>query len=216
MPPKMVRYHGQRWLTALLILATTACSNPFSNVLLQDDFATQNHNWFVAGDETGTLDYENGAYVFKVKDPNLFVWGNPGLNQFSNLHVEVTAITSQAQDAAFGLICNYQDENNFYYLGLTPKGYYAIIKFADEDHFLTGENTWASSAQITQTASTYRLGADCGADGRLALYVDGQTIATANDTTYTQGNVGLFIWTFDTVPVEVQFDDFIATRLPEP
>ncbi|MBI3163725.1 MAG: hypothetical protein HYZ24_03505, partial [Chloroflexi bacterium] len=59
-----------------------------------------------------------------------------------------------------------------------------------------------------------RIGADC-ANGKLTLYVDGQEIASVEDSTYASGGFALFVWSGDQPNgTDVSFDDFIMTQLP--
>ncbi len=56
---------------------------------------------------------------------------------------------------------------------------------------------------------------DCG-KGTLALYVDGQQIASVSDTTYSGGGVGLFTWSGeDATKTDVSFDDFMVAQLAQ-
>jgi hypothetical protein len=67
---------------------------------------------------------------------------------------------------------------------------------------------------IKSGADSYRLGADCGGNGTLTLYVDGQQVDSANDTAYSSGNVGLFAWSGEELNgTDVSFDDFKVTKL---
>jgi hypothetical protein len=79
---------------------------------------------------------------------------------------------------------------------------------------LTNNNELAESSLITAGAPSYRIGADCGSDGTLTLYVDGQKVDSVTDTTYTSGSVGLFGWSDEmTNATDVSFDDFVMTKL---
>jgi hypothetical protein len=98
---------------------------------------------------------------------------------------------------------------------MTPGGEYAIIRATDgkDDVYLTGSGKWASSDLIKQNADSYRVGADCGG-GILNLYVDGQRIASASDSAYSTGHIGLFTWSGENAPTaDVSFDDFLMTSL---
>ena len=68
------------------------------------------------------------------------------------------------------------------------------------------------SKSIPSSAASYTVGADCGG-GQLALYANGTKIASASDSSYTTGDVGLFAWTGDGAPAEVHYDDLIVTKL---
>ncbi len=45
------------------------------------------------------------------------------------------------------------------------------------------------------------------ANGELKLIVDGETIASVQDDTFTSGQIGLFVLTFDRSDAEVSFDN---------
>jgi hypothetical protein len=84
-----------------------------------------------------------------------------------------------------------------------------------KDLFLTNNDQWGKSDQISANASSYRLGADCG-NGTLTLYVDGKQIASVSDTTYTSGGVALLTWSGEEATnTNVTFDDFRMTKLSQ-
>lgn len=203
------------WLTPLaLVFTALACSLPGGGgdaALYRDDFSDTDTNWCIDSDASGSLDYEDGEYVIVVGETDLFVWCNPDEN-FSDVHIEVTARnTGGTSDSVFGLICGYQDNDNFYYLGVGTDGYYTITKIIDnQDEVLVEE----ISDAIAEDAASYRIGADC-ANGRLVLYVDGQEIASADDDAFTSGDIGLFAWSSETLDVEVRYDDLVVTSLGE-
>ena len=118
--------------------------------------------------------------------------------------------------AAFGIICNLQITDTSYYFAVTSVGEYAIGKYTFlGDELLTNNGEWGTSDAITSGADSYHIGADCGSDGTLTLYVDGQQVDSVNDTTYTTGNVGLFAWSGEDVDgTNISFDDFVVTKLP--
>jgi hypothetical protein len=132
--------------------------------------------------------------------------------------MEVTVINNGTDSTtAFGIMCNQQaTTGNFYYVAMTPAGEYAIAKAAEgqSDVFLTNNDQWASSDQIAEDASSYRVGADCGND-TLTLYVDGQQVASVSDSSYASGGVALFVWSGEEAnSADVSFDDFLMTQLP--
>ena len=109
----------------------------------------------------------------------------------------------------------YQNSETVYSDQNYPAGEYAIVKasIALSDVFLTNNDKWATSDAITQNASSYRIGADCG-NGTLTFYVDGKQIDSVSDSTYTSGGVGLFAWSGEeTSGTDVTFDDFVMTKL---
>jgi hypothetical protein len=201
---------------ALLALAAVSCSSvlPASTALYKDNFSDSSSGWCVDTTSSSSTDYLGGEYVFKVTQDHWFVWCNPGQN-FDNIHVEVTAKNvGNTADTVFGVICNdqkatAQTQESLYYLGFSPDGYYTITLTKNgQDQVLTKGTTDA----IATNAISYTVGADC-AGGQLALYADGKKIASAADSSFTTGDVGLFAWTSDGVPAEIHYDNIIVTKL---
>jgi aerobic-type carbon monoxide dehydrogenase small subunit (CoxS/CutS family) len=100
---------------------------------------------------------------------------------------------------------------------MTPAGEYAIAKATvdQSDVFLTNNDAWAPSDLIAKDASSYRVGADCGSNGTLTLYVDGQQIASISDVSYSSGGIAVFTWSGEeSTTTNVSFDDFLMVELP--
>ena len=205
---------------AALILASVACSTSSllgNGNLLEDNFSNNKSGWGTGTDKDSSVEYVNGGLQMKIFKSNFFIWSTPATQDYEKVHIEVTVINNHTDSkTAFGIMCDQQTTtSDFYYLAMTPAGQYAIAKAAtgQSDVFLTNNDKWAKSDLITQDASSYRLGADCG-NGTLTLYVGGQKIASASDSTYTKGNVGVFNWSGEDVPAaDVTVDDFVMTKL---
>jgi hypothetical protein len=188
-----------------------------STVILSDDFSTA--RWGTGTDADSSIEYANNALQTIVYTKNYFVWSTPNAENYQNVHLEATVINNDTDSTtAFGIICNKQaSTSNFHYFVMTPAGEYAIARAAEgqSDVFLTNGDQWASSDQIAQNAASYRVGADCGNNGTLTLYVDGQQIASVSDSTYTSGGVALMVWSGEeATTTDVSFDDFLMTQLP--
>ena len=160
-------------------------------------------------DTTSASGFDSGEYFFKVQRENWFVWCTPD-QKFDAVHIEATAKNASATvDTVFGLICHYQNTDSFYYMGITSDGLYTIRLYINKEEQTLAED---ESDAISVGAASYKLGADCG-NGALTLYVDGQQVASASDSTYTSGDTGLFAWSGDLVPADIRFDDFVVTKL---
>lgn len=199
------------------ILGGGSTPTPSSTTLMSDDFSTA--RWGIGTDADSSVEYANGALQMIVYKQNYFVWSTPpGGQVFQNVHAEVTVINNDTNPTtAFGIMCNQQAvRDNFYYVAMTPAGQYAIARAAEgqSDLFLTNNDQWAFSDLIPQNASSYRVGADCS-NGTVILYVDGQQIASAADSTYLSGGVALFTHSGEEVnSANVSFDDLLVTQLP--
>lgn len=187
-----------------------------SNALLTDDFST-NQDWGTLDTQNSNIKYQNNALHMRLFVKNYTTWSRPNDQDYTNVHAEVTAINNHTDPTtAFGIICFQQSADwSFYYLAIRPAGEYAIIRATDgkDDVYLTNNGDWASSNLIKKNADTYRVGADCGG-GILNLYVDGQRVASATDSAYSSGHIGVFLWSGKDAPTaDVSFDDFLLTSL---
>lgn len=200
-----------------LVLVSLACNALGGGALLDDDFSGSDSSWGTGTDADSSVEYLNdGLNMFVAKD-FWFVWSTPNSELYDNVHIEVTAKNDSADSTgAFGIICNMQVTDTSYYFAITGAGEYGIGRYTlTDDVLLTNGGQWGTSGAIQSGLSSYRIGADCGSDGTLTLYVDGQQIDSVNDTTYSAGYVGLFAWSGEELNgTDVTFDDFVVTRLP--
>ena len=184
--------------------------------LLSDNFTSS--NWGTGTDADSSIEYANAALQFIIYTKNWFTWSTPNDDPYKDVHIEVDAINNHTDsDTALGIICNRQpSQESYYFLAITPAGEYAIAisKEGESDVFLTNNDQWDSSDLIATDAGSYHVGADCG-NGTLTLYVDGRQVDLVSDSTYTSGQVGLFVWSSeDPGNTDVAFDDFLMTALP--
>lgn len=187
-------------------------------VHLDDDFSQTATVWRTGIDTNSSIQYDAETLRFSISTDDWFTWSVPNSESYSNIHMEVTAINNGTdQFTAFGLMCNLQvDGRSFYYFAITPAGQYVIAKAAvgQSDTFLTNNGQWGASGVIPVNAASYRLGTDC-ANGSLTLYLDGNSIASVQDSTYTSGGVGLFVWSAAQASrTDISFDNFLLTDIP--
>jgi hypothetical protein len=204
---------------AVLALAALACGMPDVSSLLSttpsDDFSSSSSGWGTGTDAQSSVEYTNGGLQMIVYSPFYVTWSTPDTTVYENIHMEVNVKNDSTDpEALFGFVCNEQGSTNaFYYVGVSPDGYYAFIKssVAVEDVFLKEGN----STVISGSASSMRLGLDCN-NGSMTLYVNGQQIDSVSDSSYTNGVIGLFAASDDQDSgANVTFDDFSSSQIGE-
>ncbi len=207
---------------AILSLAMLSCSLTDSgneapaaelppDVLFQDDFSNTSSGWDQVEVEEGITNYVDGRYRIFVNTTNMDVWANPGLN-FSDVIVEVdTAKEGGPDDNDFGLICRYQDVNNFYFFIVSSDGYYGIAKVVDGEQILIGQENMDYTEAIQQGNAANQLQADCVGE-HLVLHVNGQKLLDVTDTSYTSGDIGLIAGTFDEPGTDIYFDNLVVRK----
>ena len=206
------------WLIFCIVqLVTLACATgigPSSEILFQDNFADKKGGWDSVRTSEGVTDYENGGYRILLTLQNADVWANPkALNLPTDVQVEVDA-TKQGgpDDNDFGVICRYQNDQNFYFFVISSDGYLGIGKVKDGNRQLVNRTEMPPSEAIKQGNDTNHLRADCIGD-TLSLYVNGQLVDSQQDTEYGAGNVGLIAGSFQEGGVDILFNNFVVKKV---
>ncbi len=213
-----------------LALVTVACSfsvgkgeqksageqgstKPTGQVLFKDDFSDKTSGWDQVREDDGISDYENGAYRIFVKDAQTDIWANPGKNFDGDVVVEVDAAKKAGpDDNDFGVLCRYKDKSNYYFFIIGSDGYAAIGKVDHDSQILL--NKGGKMVQVTipnAKANKYHIKAAC-VGSHLTLWVNGAKLLSAEDTTFTSGDVGLIAGTFDDGGTDILFDNFVVSR----
>jgi hypothetical protein len=194
----------------MLALAALACSGlPAATVLFKDDFSDSSGGWKFTSSST----YQDGQLLLRLDEANTLIKTLINAPALSNVHVEFAVQNSgRVSDELFGAICDYKDDGqaaDYYFLGIGTDGYYAIGKSVKSELTVLVEG---NSDRFTDDTAAYRVGADCGG-GNLTLTVEGEQVATAADTTYSQGDAGLFLASGKKPTAEASYDDFVVKTL---
>jgi hypothetical protein len=195
--------------------SSTPLSSPTPELnakIFSDNFSSTSTGWGTGTDAESSVEYVDGGLQFKVFSDRFVTWSGPDQEKYSDIHIDVTVKNNSTDDLAlFGIICHEQDSQAFYYLGVGGDGYYAIAKSEvdkDNEYYADG-----NSSDIPTGNEPFTLSADCGT-GNLVLYVNGQQIASAQDSTFTSGYIGLFAWSNEEAnSTDVTFDDFVLSEL---
>lgn len=190
----------------------TPAANP-AGFLFQDDFARDNGDWDLLDGDNAQIDYgPNGGLVFDINTTSWRAWAPLRERTFSEVVVSTVARnTGSALDPVMGIICNYQDNDNYYFAGVTPDGYYGIFKYeGGQTRSLVNDNReYEFSDSVPLNASAYTVVVTC-AGGAVMLMVNDNLIGMGFDfeSPLTEGQVGLYSATFADQPSQVTFDSF--------
>ena len=196
-------------------LSIAGCRNTTNlppNVLFRDDFSNSSCGWDSARSDDGSTGYDNGTYHITVHKTQYDMWGNTNSKlNFNDAHIEVDATRNSGPDTGdFGIICRYQDTNNFYQFMATSDGYYGIlvVKGGTQTELASSDAKLQQTGTINKGATAKNhLRADC-VGNTLTLYINGTQVASVNDSTFSSGDVGLFAGTFNEPDSDFSFDNF--------
>jgi len=181
-----------------------------SNNLFTDDFSSSSSGWDQVNEDFKITDYANGSYRMWLSETQYDIWANPS-EYFSgpvSVEVDVKKVAGP-EDNDFGIICNYQDIDNFYVGLVSSDGYAVIMKRQDGDSSYISAEQMVSVDGINSGSANNHLRFDCN-NGDLTLYANGNQVAYVYDNSFSGGDVGLQIGTFDEGGVDFLFDNFVV------
>ncbi len=181
-------------------------------ILYQDDFSRPESGWDRYHDDVYRADYEQGTYHVRLFAADTEVWARPHLD-FTDVRIEVIATkVAGPDDNLYGVICRYQDADNFYFFVISSDGYAGIGVHKNGEGILLSEDTMQPAAVIQTGNASNLIRAVCDG-GRLRLRVNGVLVTSAEETeNWLEGDVGLIAGTFGEPEVEIEFDNFSVTK----
>lgn len=181
------------------------------SVLFSNDFSNSDRGQDTQLHQGAGVTYEQGALHIGVAEPHYSYWWLSG-RQFDNAQIRVDARrVAGPEDNVMGIICRYQNENNYYAFLVSSDGYGGIVKVKDgQYHMLTGETLQYIEA-IKTGSETNHIGADC-VGHHLFLVVNDNLVAWAEDSDLSSGEAGLIAGSFDLPGVEIAFDNFMVLK----
>jgi len=175
--------------------------------LFQDDFSSSSSGWEVGEYDAGSVGYRDGVYVVSAIQNGSTMWGVAN-RSFDNIVIEVDATQAAAGPESnndYGIVCREQEgTGDGYYLLISGDGFASIYKAADGSFENLVE--WTESTAIRQGNATNHLKAVCNGS-RLELFVNGTSVASTEDSTYTSGDIALTATTYEDSPTEIHFDN---------
>jgi hypothetical protein len=119
-----------------------------------------------------------------------------------------TEVLQESGYGEYGIICDYQDGNNFYILSISEDGYFTIYKFVDGDEVdIIG---WTPTDLIDLEAPA-TITATC-ANGKLSLAYNDILLAEAQDASFGSGLIGLIASTYDVADMTIAFDNLVVRQ----
>jgi len=204
--------------TLILVFILAACTasnisvvppaNP-GDILYQEDFEENTTGWDRVANDHGIMDYDSGGYRMLVQQSDFNLWSTPE-KDFRDVRVEVDVFRlSGPAENREGLMCRYQN-GDYYFFVVSNDGYYAMGKFIGGQTLLLGQTAMQPSEFIKKDAVNH-LRADCMGD-TLTFYINYNQVATAKDTDFANGDVGLLAGAFSEPGVDILFDHFMVIQ----
>jgi len=187
-----------------------------SGALFQDDFGGEKDCGWALYNRGGTVvEINEGVLRMSTSQPGQIWWTNPGQSFDDVIMTTDSRQISGPNNNAYGTICRYQNEENFYVFLISGDGYYTIGKYTSDSPsitYLTENGEYQYSDVINQGNATNQIRASCIGQ-ELSLTVNGITLTTVTDPTFVIGDVGLAVSALDPGTAVVEYTNF---RVVEP
>jgi hypothetical protein len=147
----------------------------------------------------------DGAYHIVTVEPNHLVVGVSERLSLDSFSLEVDAVqVSGDDDNEYGLICAYQDDDNYYELGISGDGFVGF--FAKEDGNWSSISDFASSDAVHQGNALNHLRLEVD-EGSFSFYVNGRLVLQESDYRFGEGLIGFGCGSFLEPGLHCSFDD---------
>ena len=201
------------FLLAIIVSACTTLTPKVSpgEVLFQDDFSRPSSGWDRYEDEMYKSDYEDEMYIIKIQQQNTEAWALPGLS-FEDVIINVeSSKVAGPDDNVYGVICRYQDAENFTFFLISSDGYTGIGAYVNGQKELLSHSTLLPSDAVETDGGSNYLRAECVGE-QLRLMVNGQLVAQSVTQNVIMGDVGLIAGSYEKSGVNIRFDNFSTVQ----
>jgi hypothetical protein len=189
-----------------------------ANSIYFDNFSNAASGWTRTQNETGLSDYAKGYFHIQVNTKSSQIIANPGKTFDGDISIEVDARKLDGSDDNYiGVICRYQDPDNYYLFMITSDGYTAIaMRKAGVDSLISPALKFLKIDGIKSGKRTNHLRVDCIGE-KLVLYANGKQINQAYDSSITGKGVGLAVRSSKLEGgSDISFDNFTVFPVAQP
>ena len=177
---------------------------------LWDDFSDKKSGWEHLQIDEGSAGYVGETYQITVNVPNTDIFVTYA-RIFINSEITVTAVRRKGSDNNnFGIICRFQDPENFYTGQISSDGFAGIFKVEDGKYQLLGHQSMVPVPEIMGGSGENEIQFEC-IEKTLTLSVNGILADSQQDDMFKSGEIGLIAGTVDGNTGVFQFDDLAAS-----
>lgn len=185
-----------------------------SGAYFKDDFSTDKYGWSKEQDEVSAFAFEEGHYALHVLMANYSSWAylptdfNPSSIGFD------AAVVQGYEQGAYGVMCHYQDEQNYYFVSIDPLNKeYSIGYVLNDEYFSLMNDMWMPAYFLNDSPyAVNNILIACDSD-MITLFVNNELEAQASTETQLGGEVAIFGETWEDTPesgFKVLFDNLNA------
>ncbi|MCA9918671.1 MAG: SUMF1/EgtB/PvdO family nonheme iron enzyme [Anaerolineales bacterium] len=212
--------------TGVRCAATEVEVVPDDAILLTDEFTNPESGWPELKEDTAWSGYHPpDFYHVEATGENQVataVFGTDATNISLEARMFVDILVSEAGEYRYGLLLRKVSDREFYAFTVAPRSNeWTVLKATDDGleildsgttQGLTGGSTVPVQGGSSDLADTLRVDAS---GSSLAFFINGRIITTVTDTSYSHGDIGFYVETFDEPRAHVHYDALTVLNLGE-
>ncbi len=180
-------------------------------VLFQDDFSDDTTGWEIVNNVYELKGYSSEGYLISVNNKGGRSISTTGL-RYNDIKIQVeTRKLTGNNESYLGIVCRYQDNQNYYRFFITPDGYTGIVKVVDGESTTLPGGKMNYNHDVKQNDAANLLEVFC-MGSQLSLVVNGKLAVSAEDDQLTKGDAGIFAETGLDGAGSFIFNNFIVTK----
>jgi hypothetical protein len=197
--------------TPTITPTNTPTFTPTPDFLYTEDFSNTRGGWLLSDTATVLRAYYLGGYRILVRPANHSAWsGPPNRRNYTDIKIEVDAKKiGGPDDNNFGILCRLTDNKNFYGLEISTAGGALIYKYVNGELTGLSSDYFQSVDGIKAGEEVNQIIAICNGDS-LELYANGNLVASATDSSFSSGEIGLSVGTYDNPGADILFDNLFV------
>lgn len=180
-------------------------------ILMEEDFSENSSHWEEVNNVYELKRYSAQGYFVSITPSDGRSISTSG-KVFSNakFSVEAQKVTGP-ESTNYGLVCRYQDKQNFYAFVVSTDGYAGIYRVQNGETKMLSGDKFVYSETIKQNDGINTITAVCQ-DDTLSLEINGLDVSSVKDNTFNIGELGLFLETSDEGSASAVFNNFLVVK----
>ena len=213
---KPLLFNGYIFFFMAIILACQIHLFPYTrgDIIFEDNFSLSNAEWdtWDKPNESAVSFFEGGLIMI-VDKPNLDIITTNNVS-YPNVIIQTTAEKRYgSNNNAYGIVCRYLNDRNYYAFLISSDGYYGIVKVIDGEFKLLSSENMEFDESIHRDGEKNIISAKCNGSS-LTLSVNEIEKINVIDGDHRAGKTGLITGSFSEVDeIAVLFDNFLV-RVP--
>jgi hypothetical protein len=198
------------WVQIVVEVTETTDDLNLGDADWRDEFNSAANWTLLTADDTQNTEWEveDGQLIMTSFSPGgLDEWGVSNQPALTDFYLEATFTTGNTCSGLdrYGLLARAPDPNSGYVYGFSCDGRYRIYKWDGENY--TAMREWTSASSIRQgPEQTNRVGFYAQGDA-IRLYANGFLLEEMTDSTYEEGEFGLFSGSRNTEDLQIFVDE---------